>query len=122
RTISQKTFHDKSTNNVKDSSQSQKSFIMKNSYYKKFCHDFSDFSDDFLQEDFYSSEIDYNLADNKSFFNNNAECYNCDVKFSSNNQLVIEMTQYYFLIKRVNSSVVNQAQIITISWHVLQEY
>ena len=28
---------------------------------------------------------------------------------------VIEMAQYYFLIKEVNSSIVNQAQVITIS-------
>ena len=60
---------------------------MKNSYYKKFYHDFSDFLNNFLQEDFYSSEINYNFSDNESFFNNNAEYYNYDVKFSSNNQL-----------------------------------
>ena len=74
---------------------------MKNSYYKKFCHDFSDFSDDFLQEDLYFSEIDYNLADNESFFNNNAECYNCDVKFSFNNQFhnyLIECKSFIFQI------------------------
>ena len=32
---------------------------------------------------------------------------------------IIEMTQYYFLIKEVNSSVVNQAGVITISWACL---
>ena len=67
---------------------------MKNLYYKKFCHDFSDFSDDFLQEDFYSSEIDYSLVNNESFFNNNAEYYNCDAEFSSNNQLHNHLTEY----------------------------
>ena len=82
----QKIFHDEFTNNAENFLQFQESFIVKNSYYKKFCHDFSDFSNDFLQEDFYFSEIDYSLADNKSFFNNNAECYNCDAEFSSNNQ------------------------------------
>ena len=66
---------------------------MKNLYYKKFYHDFSNFSDDFLQENIYSSEIDYNLMNNKSFFNNNAEYYNCDVKFSSNNQLYNYLTE-----------------------------
>ena len=63
---------------------------MKNSYYENFCHNFSNFSDfsnSFLQENFYSSKIDYNFLNNESFFNNNAECYNCDVKFSFNNQL-----------------------------------
>ena len=62
---------------------------MKNLYYKKSYHNFSDFSNDFLQENFYSSKIDYNLTNNESFFNNNAECYNCDAEFSSNNQLYI---------------------------------
>ena len=66
---------------------------MKNLYYKKFCHDFSNSSDDFLQENFYSSEIDYNLTDNESFFNNNVECYNCDAEFSSNNQFHNYLTE-----------------------------
>ena len=65
---------------------------MKNSYYKEFCHDFSDFSDNFLQEDFYSSEIDYSLTNNE-ISNNNAECYNCDVEFLSNNQLHSHLTE-----------------------------
>ena len=75
---------------------------MKNLYYKKFCHDFSDFSDDFLQEDFYSSEIDYNLADNKNFFNNNAKYYNCDAEFSSNNQLHNHLTECKSSMLQIN--------------------
>ena len=74
---------------------------MKNSYYKKFCHDFSDFSDSFLQ-DFYFSEIDYNLMNNKSFFNNNAECYNCDAEFSSNNQLHNHLTKCKSSISQIS--------------------
>jgi hypothetical protein len=66
---------------------------MKNSYYEKFCHDFSDFSENLLQEDLYFSEIDYNLINNKSFFNNNVECYNCDAEFSFNNQLHNYLTE-----------------------------
>ena len=69
---------------------------MKNSYYKKFCHDFSNFSDflnNFLQKNLYSSEIDYNFMNNKNFFNNNIKCYNCDAEFSSNNQLHNYLTE-----------------------------
>ena len=66
---------------------------MKNLYYKKFCHDFLNFSNSLLQENFYSSEIDYSLVNNKNFFNNNAECYNCDAEFSSNNQLHSHLTE-----------------------------
>ena len=66
---------------------------MKNLYYKKFCHNFSNFSNSFLQENFYFSEINYNLTDNKSFFNNNAKCYNCDAEFSFNNQLHNYLTE-----------------------------
>ena len=90
RIIFQKTFHDEFIDNffsiTSDSQQFQDNFTVKNLYYKKFCHDLSDFSDNFLQENFYFLKIDYNFADNESFFNNNAECYNCNAEFSSNNQ------------------------------------
>ena len=66
---------------------------MKNSYYKKFYHDSSNFLNNLLQKDFYFSKIDYSLTNNKNFFNNNAECYNCDIKFSSNNQLHNYLTE-----------------------------
>ena len=45
-----------------------------------------------------------------------------DIATAVNWLSVIGMAQYYFLIKRVNSSVVNQMWIITISQHVLLEY
>ena len=75
---------------------------MKNLYYKKFYHDFSDFSDSLLQENLYSSEIDYSLSDNKNFFNNNAECYNCDAEFSSNNQFHNHLTECKSFILQIS--------------------
>ena len=66
---------------------------MKNLYYEKFYHDFSNFSDNFLQEDLYSSKIDYNLVNNENFFNNNAKYYNCDAEFFFNNQLHNYLTE-----------------------------
>ena len=73
--IFQKTFHDKFINNIKDFLQFQDNFTVKNSYYEEFCHNFSDFS-----------ETNYNFMNNESF-NNNIKYYNCDIEFSSNNQL-----------------------------------
>ena len=75
---------------------------MKNLYYKKFYNDSSDFSDDFLQEDLYSSEINYSLIDNESFFNNNIECYNYNVKFLSNNQLHNYLTECKLFISQIS--------------------
>ena len=65
---------------------------MKNSYYEEFCHDSANFSDNLLQENFYSSKTNYNFTDNESF-NNNTKCYNYDVEFSSNNQLHSHLTE-----------------------------
>jgi len=75
---------------------------VKNLYYEKFCHDSLDFSDSLLQEDFYSSEIDYNFVNNKSFFNNNAECYNYDAEFSFNNQLHNHLIECKSSILQIN--------------------
>ena len=46
------------------------------------------------------------------FFPTDQNCWDISSQNISN---VIEMTQYYFLIKEINNSVVNQTQIITIS-------
>ena len=66
---------------------------MKNSYYEEFYNDSSDFSDDFLQENLYSSETNYSLINNESFFNNNAKCYNYNAEFLSNNQFHNHLTE-----------------------------
>ena len=76
---------------------------MKNSYYEKFCHDFLDFSDNFLQENLYSSKINYNFADNESFFNNNVKCYNCDAEFFSNNQLYNYLIECKLFMLQINN-------------------
>ena len=75
---------------------------MKNLYYEEFCHDFLNFLNNFLQENFYFLEIDYNFMNNKSFFNNNIKCYNCDAEFSFNNQFHNYLTECKLFIFQIN--------------------